>query len=525
LLEEIRTTKGQERKAKLEQLGTELRHEEKHVPFNHELEQLHIELKVCTETGSGLKCEAEASEELVVHDAAVLGGSAQKTMLDQLGNGDRCSYGACAPGSMMTECLANQCQSPSRFQSKNQQSDLCYASQVEGFENGDKYGPPRGGAFSCIKETAQGHDTPIVSGRVGTEGLFFRTGTQSKAHVTGHMQWHVTVPSPGTCVPELGDGLYIGMGVSEADACLPNGPDLDLGVLFYKCASGVGMKVGSSSDCQLLNYRTYGKWKNSHDISTWVQYSGDNQDGSGGGDDEWFFIRLDAARQLGVTHIAVTTHIYGCEKSPKTDVPFSQLEGAFMRFASGPVDKDNFKGVETFAYMDIDVSMAKANSKGAIMAVLFLENPQDHPLPVEKREFVEKGREDALAQVGQRWQIGFLADPIRSSNSYTLHNSYGQVGHQVFGNKEISDAHRLAYADPLTKLSTGHPETVGGQAPVILDALEQQQVNAFEGERHNSDSSDASTAKHMSEEHFYQHMSYTFPSGHPGTSLYCFAKK
>merc|ERR1712151_1367926 len=297
LLEEIRTTKGQERKAKLEQLGTELRHEEKHVPFNHELEQLHIELRVCTETGSGLKCEMEASEELVVHDAAVLGGSAQKTMLDQLGNGDRCSY--------------------------------------------------------------------------------------------------------------------------------------------------------------------------------------------------------------------------GCEKSPNTDVPFSQLEGAFMRFASGPADKDNFKGVETFAYMDIDVSMAKANSKGAIMAVLFLENPQDHPLPVEKREFVEKGREDALAQVGQRWQIGFLADPIRSSNSYTLHNSYGQVGHQVFGNKEISDAHRLAHADSLTKLSTGHPETVGGQAPVILDALEQQQVNAFEGERHNSDSSDASTAKHMSEEHFYQHMSYTFPSGHP----------
>merc|ERR1712151_449908 len=313
LLEEIRTTKGQERKAKLEQLGTELRHEEKHVPFNHELEQLHIELRVCTETGSGLKCEMEASEELVVHDAAVLGGSAQTTMLDQLGNGDRCSYGACPPGSMMTECLANQCQSPSRFQRKNQQSDLCYASQVEGFENGDKYGPPRGGAFSCIKETAQGHDTPIVSGRVGTEGLFFRTGTQSKAHVTGHMQWHVTVPSPGTCVPELGDGLYIGMGVSEADACLPNGPDLDLGVLFFTNA------------------------------------------------------------------------------------------------------------------------------------------------------------------------------------------------HQVFGNKEISDAHRLAHADPLTKLSTGHPETVGGQAPVILDALEQQQVNAFEGERHNSDSSDASTAKHMSEEHFYQH--------------------
>merc|ERR1719238_2554237 len=154
------------------------------------------------------------------------------------------------------------------------------------------------------------------------------------------MQWHVTVPSKGTCVPELGDALYIGSGVTEADPCLPNGPDLDLGMIFYRCSSHPeGMKVQSSSECKMLTYRTYGRWPNNHGIKQWVQYSGDNQDGEGGGDDEWLFIRLDAARKMGATHIAITSHVYGCTKSPNTDVSFGQLEGAFMRFAAGPVDQ------------------------------------------------------------------------------------------------------------------------------------------------------------------------------------------
>lgn len=197
-----------------------------------------------------------------------------------------------------------------------------------------------------------------------------------------------------------------------------------------------------------------------------------------------------------------------------------------MRFASGPVDKDNLQGVETFAYLDVDVSMAKTRQKGAIMAVLFLENSAEHPLPVEHREEVERGRKDEAHKhnTGERWQIAFLADPIRSTEGYTLHRSFGQVGHQVFGNREISDSQRIEQTDGLTQLHTGHEEKTGS-AGKIIHALEAQQVEAFESEAHSSDSSDSSAAKHMTSSQFYQDYSYTFASGHPGTALYCFAPK
>jgi hypothetical protein len=525
LLEEVRVG-GAGSKEKLTIVGKELRHEEKHIPFNHELEQVHVDLFICSESGSGLSCE-RSGESLVIHDGAVLGGSTGTSMLDQLGDKDICSTGICSTGTFNTECTPGECTSPSVFNRYNQQSNLCYGTETEGaFSSTNKSGrpaPPT--SFSCIKEIFNGQATPIVSGAAHTQGLFFRTGTNSKAHITGHMQWHVTVPTPGTCVPELGDSFYIGMGVAEADPCIgTEGPDLDLGMIFYACSGAgktpeVGMKSGSS-DCTVLNYRTWGSWYKNNAISQWAQYSGDAQDAAGGGDDEWFFIRLDAMRQLGVTHIAITTHVYGCTGNQNAELSFGQLEGAFMRFAAGPTDLQNFQGVETMAYLDVDVSMAKTPYKGAVMAVLFLEKATDHKLPVSHSEWIESGRADEAASQGMRWQVGFLTDPIRSSNAFNMKAGgvLNQIGAQVFGNKEISDDKRLDAADSLTKMHAGEVSDTGN----VLQSLTGAQTAEFESESH-TDSSFATQAVAMPQEHFYQHYSYTFEAGHPGTSLFCFA--
>ena len=55
-----------------------------------------------------------------------------------------------------------------------------------------------------------------------------------------------------------------------------------------------------------------------------AEYSGDNLDGSGEGDDEWMIFDLEKLAQAGVTHIALVVNIY-------KDFKFGDLDGAFIR--------------------------------------------------------------------------------------------------------------------------------------------------------------------------------------------------
>ena len=91
-----------EMEATLRSIGVALHNQEKHIPFNHKLEQLRIELQVCTVksgmfSGGGLSC-TDPEDLLVVHDEAIFAKAAgMHTMLDQIGDTDICTVGQCSP--------------------------------------------------------------------------------------------------------------------------------------------------------------------------------------------------------------------------------------------------------------------------------------------------------------------------------------------------------------------------------------------------------------------------------------------
>merc|ERR550537_1155348 len=257
-------------------------------------------------------------------------------------------------------------------------------------------------------------------------GLFFREGSYSKAHVTGAIQWHVTVPAIGGCMPVLEDALYVGMGIDEADMCGNDGVDLDLGIVLYQCAAQAGSDAlgefkTDSRHCKILDHRSWYNWKLGSTAREWVMYSGDNQGGDGEGDDEWMFLRLDGIKQVvKATHVAITTHIYGCEKNKQADVKFSDLEGAFMRFVAGPADLNNFRSSETIGYVDLDAQFARTSKKGGLVAVLFLDSdgskkggePASLNLATVGTAQAQPDRHDVAAASGQHWQIVAMDLPL-----------------------------------------------------------------------------------------------------------------
>ncbi|CAJ1331096.1 unnamed protein product, partial [Effrenium voratum] len=64
----------------------ELREQEKRIPFNHKLEQIHMHIYVCDESGRGLACPAQPTETLLVHDAALAFDSSKTSTFDELGD-------------------------------------------------------------------------------------------------------------------------------------------------------------------------------------------------------------------------------------------------------------------------------------------------------------------------------------------------------------------------------------------------------------------------------------------------------
>merc|ERR1719230_784492 len=75
-LEEIQNpANAAQKRGLVGQLGVSIQAEEKHIPFNHKLEQFEIQLMVCddpAEGDRGLKCQAP-QEKLILHDQALFG--------------------------------------------------------------------------------------------------------------------------------------------------------------------------------------------------------------------------------------------------------------------------------------------------------------------------------------------------------------------------------------------------------------------------------------------------------------------
>jgi len=204
----------------------------------------------------------------------------------------------------------------------------------------------------------------------------------------------------GGCLPLAQDGLFIGMGVDEADICPHGKVDLDLGIVLYRCEplstlardrrshrvnATEGLGEFDFSQCRVLDYRSWFDWQRDpeqlryvSEAHTWVQYSGDNDSGQGEGDDEWLFLRMDGLKAMGTTHVAITTHVFGCEKDPQADVKFADLEGAFLRFVAGVPHRKHFKTSETVGFVDLDEQFAQTGKYGGLAAVLFLEPDVAH---------------------------------------------------------------------------------------------------------------------------------------------------
>jgi hypothetical protein len=112
-----------------------------------------------------------------------------------------------------------------------------------------------------------------------------------------------------------------------------------------------------------------------------AEYSGDNIDGSGEGDDEWIVFDLEKLSKAGVTHIALSVNIYNYVNKPS--FTFSQLEGAFFRAVLGARGEKQWATAKTVQYVDLDEMKSAGQKTAAVVAVFFIEDLKDALLPAE----------------------------------------------------------------------------------------------------------------------------------------------
>jgi len=553
--------------------------EEKRVPFNHKAEQVHIALQVCTDQPDGsMHCE-DSVEQLVLHDQALVGAaSGQHLTLNEIGDADICTVGHCGPGSSKTVCR-RQCTTAQRGRPLNSQPNICRASTV----NLDPaYQTPADGMWSCVQEQRMvdgawtdilvQHDIPMQQpgGQVKqvpvANGLFFREGTESKAHITGGIQWHVTVPAVGGCTPVLQDALYIGMGVDEADICPSGKADLDLGIVLYDCGPQKGAGLGGADrTCRMVDHAGwYNTRKREYKSRDWVAFSGDNQSGEGEGDDEFLFLRLDALRKkMRVTHIAITTHVYGCSGDSSAEVKFGDLEGAFVRIVAGEADRHNFKASATIGYIDLDAQFARTDKYGGLVGVLFLEDdgpkkvgePSSLNLATVGKEQAQPERHDAVSDEGKHWQLVAMDLPLANGKCLIeLNQPYtgalDAVKTAMFEGRELDESMQVANAKALMREDIGHgaveptpqvgyPGQPGYQPPrypagttpangaIHNYLVEQEPENlAYQYEHHGSETSEEAKARKnfgatVNTPEFLDKFTMAMGAGVPGASTYC----
>merc|ERR1719356_1523360 len=232
-------------------------------------------------------------------------------------------------------------------------------------------------------------------------------------HLEGSINWGVTVSKKGYCTEASAPILYIGTGVDEDPDDPHDDVDLDLGAMFFRWKIGSGRartqmeEVGSlffmSSKAQgapqqkpaqlyeespgkfatracLVSGSSSAHTPSSERTSTCgtsntatpalAEYSGDNLDGSGEGDDEWMAFDLERMRAAGITHVAIVVNIYNSGGDRKT---IDKVEGGFLRAVMSGRSEKEWATATTAQYVDLDTIPSAAGKTAAIVAVLYVD--------------------------------------------------------------------------------------------------------------------------------------------------------
>jgi stress response protein SCP2 len=291
-----------------------------------------------------------------------------------------------------------------------------------------------------------------------------RDGLSFSAHnaaLKGGINWHVALVKYGQCTPAMQEWLFVGIG-SDSDV------DMDLGLVFWR-------RSGST-----VEYKDHVNYAGSRiKFRGAVEYSGDNRNGAGEGDDEWMALNLRALRQQGIDYVTVHVNLYSGET-------FSKLEGAFLRFAevdekAPAVDKTMdpktekelrvnrrhpMEEAKTVQYMDLDAAKgALGNAKAGLMSVLFTSPDSQKALPPEAAFSLPQG--DAHFQIVQ------VGKPMSSES---LHNSTSQreIKNWWSGLQETTLADKKSVMNPVDAYELGQEtkqtdllnELPGGRDPL-----------------------------------------------------------
>mmetsp|Transcript_75401 Transcript_75401/g.180103 ORF Transcript_75401/g.180103 Transcript_75401/m.180103 type:complete len:832 (+) Transcript_75401:48-2543(+) len=494
----------------------ELREQEKRIPFNHKLEQIHMHIYVCDESGRGLACPAQPTETLLVHDAALAFDSSKTSTFDELGkHSGMCTYGPCMTHAgmqmgkenhvmtwtMCTGCTEARCGSASRASPRS--SD-----------------PAPSGEFNCLVErayTSTGH-VDLMSRKPGTGGTegsgFLFRGAEAKGHVTGHINWHLSVPRAGHCEPFLQDVAYVGIGVDECDKC-PNGEvDVDIGMVLLNCPDGNTKGLGGAipSQCKYVDHQNF-----AHKTSGSSNYaiSEDDRSGEGEGDDEWAYLNLAKLRQTGVSHVLIVANIYGCAKNhpPSSEIGWQDLEGAFMRVTGSSAHSKSFENAETIGYVDLDGMQGPAqNGAGLVMFYLAKDETLAAPSAIT--------RTDSAGGTGKHWKMAVVKKSyqgaVLSSGRALEAFGIGTVRNVENGVAEAAADMSLPNALATNQTAPAEHATVVELGPVVTDATSESNEVHFSGE-----SSGERKAKEMTNQELWNNLAATLPEGPPGTDAFC----
>ncbi|CAJ1353070.1 unnamed protein product, partial [Effrenium voratum] len=259
------------------------------------------------------------------------------------------------------------------------------------------------GEFNCLVErlyTSSGYkdlflNKPGTGGREGS-GFLFR-GAEAKGHVTGHINWHLSVPRAGHCEPFLQDVAYVGIGVDECDKCRGGEVDVDIGMVLLSCPDGNTKGLGGAipSQCRYVDHQNF----NHKSRRDFYAISEDDRSGEGEGDDEWAFMNLAELRKTGVSHVLIVANIYGCAHGrPTSPIGWQDLEGAFMRVTGSSGVSKSFENAETIGYVDLDGMQGPAqNGAGLVMFYLAKDETLAAPSAIT--------RTDSAGGTGKHWKM------------------------------------------------------------------------------------------------------------------------
>jgi len=340
--------------------------QEKFIPFNHKLERIDLDFYTCRKAGSSATCDRKG--QLYLHDGKLLMDSSEVTRMNAL------------VASTSTNALSTASYLP---------------------EPGLK----------------------VLGGAAG-----------GGMEMEGSISWSVTVSKKGNCAPAMQPILYVGIG-TDSDV------DLDLGATLYSWEAGGGMfgtrmkrdaviyygatgqKPGQIGEdfqvrkCEMSGGRgahtpTSARLSNcGAGSNAMVEYSGDNLDGSGEGDDEWMAFDLEKLQKAHVTHIAVVVNVYSGDS-------FEKLEGSFFRAVMADRGEKSWATAQTVEYVDLDEMKSARGMRAAILATFFIDDLAKLLLPADaKKESVSHEQETSPEVAALKAKLMGLAGKIKAGSA------------------------------------------------------------------------------------------------------------